>query len=792
MNGCDSTVILDLIINYSSNLSLSVVACDSYLWDGINYNNTGLYNNLYLDINGCDSLVSLDLTINNSSSYNINASSCSSYEWDGLLYYTSGLYTNIYSDINGCDSIVTLDLDIITCIPFSPSVSVTLSNLDCDSISDLTISVSQDSSEVDMNTALFVSDGGYFALSSIIVSDIIGSAVMTIGPITINTDLIVSNIVSSSEIVVEAIDQLSGVVFGNFIISNNAGTGISILAITIDDGNNYTNYGNSSVVTLLDIFTNPQAGTLNFTSFITSELNDTDIQNFATNISCICSTVYSNFIISSCDEYLWNGVLYDTSGVYIDTLLTNLGCDSILNLDLTINYSSFKTLNEFACDAFIWDGISYNSTGFYTNLYSDINGCDSTVNLDLTIYSSSVNNLNESACNYFIWDGVSYDSTGVYTNLYSDVNGCDSTVILDLNISYSSVTNLSEVACDYFVWDSFSYTQSGNYINVYIDNNGCDSTVRLDLTINSSSNNSFNEVACDSYEWDGINYTTNGLYTNIYSDINGCDSTVNLNLTIYSSSSIDMYFVVCDSLEWNGQTYVSSGVYSYNTTNINGCDSIVYLNLTVNSSSFAYDTISICNGEYFSIGTSIYSMTGDYIDTVISANGCISTIYTNLTVADSLLVSISQINSELYANVNGGVAPYSYTWNTQQITSSITPLSNGMYSLYVTDALGCFTDTAFFDLSDISTDIQDRLITDLLLYPNPTSGLFTLEFDINVISNYNIRVLNTIGEILHDENINNFSGEYIRSFDFSNYPKSLYFIEITTPIGILNKKLVIQ
>jgi hypothetical protein len=391
-----------------------------------------------------------------------------------------------------------------------------------------------------------------------------------------------------------------------------------------------------------------------------------------------------------------------------------------------------------------------------------------------------------------MWDGISYDSSDVYTNVYSDINGCDSTVILDLTVNHSSMTYVNEVACDYFVWDSFSYTVSGNYINVYIDHNGCDSTVRLDLIINSSSNNSFNEVACDSYQWDGVTYNTTGIYTNIYADINGCDSTVNLNLSINSSSSTDIYFVVCDSLEWNGQTYISSGVYSYNTTNISGCDSIVYLNLTVNNSSYIYDTISICIGESLSVGASIYSITGDYIDTVISANGCISAIFTSLTVADSLLVSISQFNSDLFANVTGGVAPYSYTWNTQQITSSITPMSNGMYSLYVTDALGCFTDTAFFDLSDLSTDLQDRLITDLLLYPNPTNGAFSLEFDINVVSDYTIRVLNTIGEILYDERINNFSGQYLRSFDFSSYPKSLYFIEITTPVGVLNKKLVIQ
>ena len=35
----------------------------------------------------------------------------------------------------------------------------------------------------------------------------------------------------------------------------------------------------------------------------------------------------------------WNGVMYDTSGIYIDTLQSIAGCDSILTLDLTINES---------------------------------------------------------------------------------------------------------------------------------------------------------------------------------------------------------------------------------------------------------------------------------------------------------------------------------------------------------------------------------------------------------------------------------------------------------------------
>ena len=35
--------------------------------------------------------------------------------------------------------------------------------------------------------------------------------------------------------------------------------------------------------------------------------------------------------------------------------------------------------------SYIWDGVTYNTTGIYTNLYSDVNGCDSLVSLNLTI-----------------------------------------------------------------------------------------------------------------------------------------------------------------------------------------------------------------------------------------------------------------------------------------------------------------------------------------------------------------------------------------------------------------------
>ena len=67
---------------------------------------------IYSGSNGCDSTaVTLNLTISNSSSdTTVTINSCESYDWDGVTYDSSGVFTNIYSDINGCDSVVTLDL----------------------------------------------------------------------------------------------------------------------------------------------------------------------------------------------------------------------------------------------------------------------------------------------------------------------------------------------------------------------------------------------------------------------------------------------------------------------------------------------------------------------------------------------------------------------------------------------------------------------------------------------------------------------------------------------------------
>ena len=116
--GCDSTVTLDLTITQPNTGSETVTECDSYTWstNGQTYNQTGQYTSVLTNLNGCDSTVTLNLTITNSNTGSETVTECDSYTWnaDGQTYTQSGQYTEVLSNQDGCDSTVTLNLTIET------------------------------------------------------------------------------------------------------------------------------------------------------------------------------------------------------------------------------------------------------------------------------------------------------------------------------------------------------------------------------------------------------------------------------------------------------------------------------------------------------------------------------------------------------------------------------------------------------------------------------------------------------------------------------------------------------
>ena len=651
---------------------------------------------------------------------------------------------------------------ILNCTSFSPTVTVSLLDFNCGVITDLTISVAQDSNEVDMDTAIFVSSSGSFTISSMSLGDNIGSATMILSNNTYNTSLIVSNIVSLSEIIVEAIDQFTGLALGTFSITNLPVSGVEIIAVSPGDGNFFTN-GNSSIITFNNVFLNSSSGLITFNSNITSELDDIYIQSS----SFIIGSLYSSFSIVSCDQYIWNSTTYDSTGVYIDTLTSIIGCDSIVTLDLIVSYSSSSFDSVFVCNNYFWN-----------------------------------NNL--------------YDTTGVYIDTILNNANCDSIMYLYLNVNsnnFISYTIDSVTACDSLLWNGNSYDSSGTYIDTLLSIYGCDSIVTLTITINNSNSSSSIITSCDSLLWNGINYTASGLYDTILTNIAGCDSFTQLYLTIIPTVYNNLNIHSCGSHIWNGVVYDTSGIYSDTLLSVGYCDSIVIVNLivtdliTVDVASFNVNCFGDSTGQInmntvsgsspFSyqwsnglISEDIFNLYGDsiYSCIIIDSAGC--SFDTSIYISQPSLLTVNPIISNVSCfggndgsislNINGGVIPYDISWGTTDTVNLI----SGFYNYIVTDSNGCVVS------NNIEITEEDPFVIDISLLNIQCFGQATGLIELSVLTGSGVfpYTYNWIGPNLFSSNLNIiynlFAGDYFLTITDANLCEFDTMISLLQPINL--------
>jgi hypothetical protein len=83
-------------------------------------------------------------------------------------------------------------------------------------------------------------------------------------------------------------------------------------------------------------------------------------------------------------------------------------------------------------------------------------------------------------------------------------------------------------------------------------------------------------------------------------------------------------------------------------------------------------------------------------------------------------------------------------------------------------------------------------IANLDVYPNPSRDVFNVTFTSEDIQDLEVRVVNIVGEVVYTESLQQFVGEYTKLIDLATYTKGVYFLEITTNNGVVNKKLILQ
>lgn len=245
---------------------------------------------------------------------------------------------------------------------------------------------------------------------------------------------------------------------------------------------------------------------------------------------------------------------------------------------------------------------------------------------------------------------------------------------------------------------------------------------------------------------------------------------------LHKNSTSNVNQTACGSFTLNNQTYTSSGTYIQTISNSYGCDSTITVNLTILNNSSSSINPTSCNSYISPSGNYIWSVSGNYSDTIPNAIGCDSIITINLTI-NNADTSVTQSGPVLTANVMGA----SYQWvdcnnNYQAITGATSqtysPTANGNYAVIVTEN-GCTDTSACYAVTNVGIHTASNNNT-ISIYPNPTKDTFTI-VSTKLLNNATIMVSSLLGQhIYKTEKIN----ETSFTIDISQQPKGIYIVEI--------------
>ncbi|MEP7195487.1 MAG: gliding motility-associated C-terminal domain-containing protein [Saprospiraceae bacterium] len=358
----------------------------------------------------------------------------------------------------------------------------------------------------------------------------------------------------------------------------------------------------------------------------------------------------TKFIQTSCQSYTWpsSSNTYTESGLYMDRYKNSSGCDSIIQLQLTIHKSDTQIISHTQCTEYTWpiSGISYTKSGKYYKNYSNTNGCDSVLILDLQINQPQEVYFKEKHCKTFFWQAnqTYYTKSGLYNCVYKNKNACDSILYLELEITEPDIINQKIFSCGSFINPNNGkiYTQSTQIVDSFVNQYNCDSIISLDLNISPIDSMNEFQTNCNSYYWpvNQQTYTKSGRYIQSYQNSHSCDSNVILNLTILENSRSIQTVTSCDSYysQINGKNYTQSGNYSVILPNFNGCDSIINLKLQINKSNFKFDTIRSCDAYYWTVNGVNYTQSGDFISKFQTVESCDSIFHLHLNIQKSNII----------------------------------------------------------------------------------------------------------------------------------------------------------
>lgn len=608
--GIDDSVFIDTTI--CSPDSIVIFNCGSY-------KETGFYTPTRKNSYGCTTRFFLDLTVYDTQADTVEVNICQGdqYYAGGQWQTQSGVYTDSLQNVNGCDSVIVTDLRVLSTLTTQQNISI------CDGDSYVAGGAPQTQAGTYYDTL-----SSHVGCDSIVITNL-----TVVQPTSSNTSL---SICAGDSVLLGGVWQTQA---GNYADTLTATTGCD------------------SIVT--------------------------------TTLSLIPPvTTTRNIVLCTGDSLFVGGAWQTTAGSYVDTFTAVNGCDSMVTTQLSFNTVITAQTRADICtgDSVFAAGAWQTQPGLYRDTTVSQLGCDSIHTLELVVHPDVATNQNITLCqgdSLFV-GGAWQTQSGTYTDTYATIWGCDSIVTTTLQVNSTFLSTTTDTICqgETLFFGGQARSTSGTYFDTLTATNGCDSVLALTLTVSplpqpnlgpdttlcAGETTTLSPGMYAQYQWqDGTTQSSivvnqAGTYAVTVTDDNGCqasDSRV-INYQPQPQFSLGPDTTYCPDFSFDYSFNIAGGSYLWYDGTTDGTITIdqpgqYWLQVTVNNCSRT-DTIHI----------STHSLEPLQLppDTLI----CLSDNYT---------VDVTQPNGDSYAWSHGPISPV------------VTLEEATTYEVVITDTNGC-------------------------------------------------------------------------------------------------------
>lgn len=247
-----------------------------------------------------------------------------------------------------------------------------------------------------------------------------------------------------------------------------------------------------------------------------------------------------------------------------------------------------------------------------------------------------------------------------------------------------------------------------------------------------------------------------------------------LKVNNYGNATINLGDTIPIGMEVNGGAAVVEPFIL--TANLNPSSSTFFVSAGTFDFTVAgtYDVVAytIMSGDVDNLNDTIFGTIINYGNTFLDLGPNINTSQPDTVILDA----------GVYA---------SYLWQDSTTLQTFNVNIEGWYYVTVTNAFGCTSSDSIYVGTLISVDQISANQNSVSIYPNPSSGIFTIEANNYMVNDWMIEIIDVQGQLIYQNKVDNESS-FIRNIDISEFAQGLYYVRIKCFDKTWIEKLIIK